>query len=212
MRTTFSHIKPLPFFRNKLKESGFPPSLHTDEAQAVPTKGGTTEQESFVRISSIDFSGNITCTLKSRPLKKDVAVIQFDLDALDELDRLIRSRSEENLINTGRRGCTTDEIYKILKQFFGRQLKDLAASNVEDILQGRQMSALEGIKRAWASTSNSASGYVDDAKDYTEEKLQGKLSESLNIGKETIKKFGSHPFIQALQLQSQEEEHETSTE
>jgi hypothetical protein len=116
------------------------------------------------------------------------------------------------LINTGRRGCTTDEIYKILKQFFGRQLKDLAASNVEDILQGRQMSALEGIKRAWASTSNSASGYVDDAKDYTEEKLQGKLSESLNIGKETIKKFGSHPFIQALQLQSQEEEHETSTE
>lgn len=195
-----------------MKESGFPPSFHADEEQAVPTNGGTTEQESFVRISSIDFSGNITFILRSRPLKKDIAVLQLDLDTLDELDRAIRSRSEENLINTGRRGCTTDEIYKILKQFFGRKVKDLAYANVEDILQGRQASALESIKRAWASTTNSASDYVDDAKDFTEEKLQGKLSESLNIGKETIKKFGSNPFIQALQQQAKTEESGTNTE
>ncbi|KAL3907920.1 MAG: hypothetical protein SGARI_003305, partial [Bacillariaceae sp.] len=138
----------------------------------------------------------------------------LDLDTLDELDRAIRSRSEDNLVNTGRKGCTTDEIYQILKQFFGQKVKDLAYSNVEDVLQGRQANALQSIKNAWASTTNSASGYVDDAKDYTEEKLQGKLSESLNMGKDTIKKLGSNPWIQAFQNQARgdDSDSESNTE
>ena len=96
---------------------------------------------------------------------------------------------------------------------FGQKIKDLAYSNVEDVLQGRQANALQSIKKAWASTTNSASGYVDDAKDYTEEKLQGKLSESLHIGKDTIEKLGSNPWIQAFQNQARgEDDSESNTE
>ncbi|KAL3910608.1 MAG: hypothetical protein SGILL_007626 [Bacillariaceae sp.] len=178
----------------------------------MPTKEGVSEPETFVRISSVDFSGDISITFRSRPLGKDMAVLQLDLDTFDELDREIRDRSEENLINTGRKGCTTDEVYKLVERFFGRKLKDLAASNVEDVLQGREMSTLHDIKRAWSSTSSSASGYVGDAKGYTKEKLKGKLAESLGISKDTINMFAKHPFLQALQHRAQESEEESATD
>lgn len=180
-----------------MKESGFPPTMYTDEVEPVPTKEGTTVKDSFVRIESVDFSGNISCTFRSRPLKKDIAVLKFDLDTFDELDRAIRERSDEKLIQTGRKGCTTEELYEIVKAFFGRKMKDVAASNVKDVLQGQEMTTLQDIKRAWSSTSKSASGYVDDAKDWTEGKLQGKLSESIQIGKQKAEKVTKNPFIQA---------------
>ncbi|KAG7339125.1 hypothetical protein IV203_017702 [Nitzschia inconspicua] len=161
---------------NNLKDSGFPP-------QCTQT--------------NVDFSGNITCTFRSKPLKKEIAVLQFDLDSFDEVDRQIRERSDDNLIQTGRKGCTTDELYDIVKSFFARKIKEMAASNVEDALNGREMSTLQGIKRAWSSTSNSATGYVDDARDWTEGKLRGKLSESIQIGKQKTEKVTKNPFIQA---------------
>ncbi|KAG7362186.1 hypothetical protein IV203_025852 [Nitzschia inconspicua] len=182
---------------NNLKDSGFPPSMYTDEVDPVPTTEETNVQDSFVRIESVDFSGNITCTFRSKPLKKEIAVLQFDLDSFDEVDRQIRERSDDNLIQTGRKGCTTDELYDIVKSFFARKIKEMAASNVEDALNGREMSTLQGIKRAWSSTSNSATGYVDDARDWTEGKLRGKLSESIQIGKQKTEKVTKNPFIQA---------------
>lgn len=184
-------------YRNVLKDGGFPPSMYTDEVEPVSTKEGTPVQDSFVRVESVDFSGNITCTFRSRPLQKDIAVLQFDLDAFDELDRKIREQSDENLIQTGRKGCTTEELYSIVKTFFGRKIKDLAASNVEDVLQGRELSTLQDIKRAWSSTSSSAAEYADDAKGWTEEKLQGKLTDIIRIGKRKAEKVTKNPILQA---------------
>jgi hypothetical protein len=183
-----------------LKDSGFPPSFHTDENETIPTQERTTDdQESFVRIASVDFSGNVNLKFRSRPLDKDIAILRVELDSFDELDRKIRERSDENLINSGRQGCTTDDLYGLVQSFFGDKLKVLAKRSVDDVLEGRQMSTLQDLKKVWTATTNSATGYADDVKDWTEQKLQGKLTESIQIGRRTLEKVSKNPFVQMLQ-------------
>jgi hypothetical protein len=176
-----------------------------DGKDMVPQRGGKPAvQDSFVRIGGIDFSGSVTCVFRSEPLKKDIAVLQFDLDKLDELGRQIRERSDENLAATGRRGCTTDDLYKLIGNFYSQKLKGLAAQNLEDVFQGRDSSTVNDIKKAWKSAGDSASAYVDGARDWTEGQLQGKVNESIEIGKQTLDNVGNHPFFKAIRKNLQE--------
>jgi hypothetical protein len=134
------------------------------------------------------------------------------LDKLDELDRQIRERSEENLATTGRRGCTTDDLYKLIASFYGKKLKGMLAQNVDDIFQGRDASTVSDVKRALKSTTDSLTGYVDEAKDWTEGKLQGKVNESLQIGKQALDKVGNHPFFKAVKDLQESNEPESDSD
>mmetsp|Transcript_29786 Transcript_29786/g.55888 ORF Transcript_29786/g.55888 Transcript_29786/m.55888 type:complete len:83 (+) Transcript_29786:401-649(+) len=75
---------------------------------------------------------------------------------------------------------------------------------MDDAFQGRDMSTIKDLKRVLRSTA----GYVDDAKDWTEKQFQGKLSESLDIGRQKLEKFGNHPFFRALKDVQNSLEHE----
>jgi hypothetical protein len=163
------------FLRGELKKNGFPPEFPADDEK--DTRGGT-----FLRIGSIDLSGDIRAYLKSRPLKKDIDVICWDLDALDELDGDIRRRSDENLVKFGKRGCTTDELYVLLQSFFGKKTRQFLADRLEDLSEGGN----EAVDRVISATRKTASQYADDASDWAGEKIHDALADRLQLwGKST---------------------------
>jgi hypothetical protein len=106
--------------RDELKRLGFPPTLPPPP------------EEELVRIGSIDLSGDICATLQSRPLKKEIAVIRLDMDSsLHDLDRDIRKRSEENLLQLGKRGCTPREVFDLIRTYVDRKSKQIVEGKME---------------------------------------------------------------------------------
>ncbi len=169
------------FHRDELKKNGFPPEL-PDEQPAPSKKSGNKQTEvsssSFVRIGSIDLSGNIVAILKSRPLKKDLAQVQFSLDTFDPLDEQIQVQALENLANTGRRGCTTDELYALIQRFVIGILKNSLLEAFDNVaIDGPQMPKVVG--KVVTLTKKSVSNYINEAGEWSGKELQERLSKGL---------------------------------
>lgn len=157
--------------RNDLKKNGFPPELPEED----PKKRGKSGS-SFVRIGSIDLSGNVVALLKSRPLKKDLAEVKFALDTFDTLDEQIKSQSLENLAKTGRRGCTTDELYALIQAYVGGILKQVLTDTLADV-SGGGTKTHDTVDRVVKLTKKSVSKYFSDTGEWTGEQVQNKLAE-----------------------------------
>lgn len=131
-----------------------------------------------MRIGRIDLSGDVIAKLKSRPLQKDLAEVKFDLDTFDSLDDQIKIQSLENLAGTGRRGCTTDELYVLIRNYIGGILMQVLADIFEDVTTGGS-ATLEKVERVVNLTKKSVSEYVNDTTDWSGKILQEKMAERL---------------------------------
>jgi len=145
---------------NELREFGFPPEL----PQNPEGKGKTAaDQGSFVRFNSIDLSKDLSVRVLSRPLKKKIGTFSLDLDSTDEINELIRRKSDSNLRLTGRRGCTTTELAKILQEFIGGKVRQYAKDRIEDIASSKQSHIMEEADKLVTRASESVVNYAADA-------------------------------------------------
>jgi len=114
---------------NELSDIGFPPQLYDED----DITGGQT----FVRVGGIAMKGEIRLKLRSRPLDKDIHEdIVFDFGNLRDLSKQISAVSKVAYEKTGRRGCTTEELYDIIQSYFNRQIHQLVKSTALDIALG----------------------------------------------------------------------------
>ena len=168
--------------RDELKKHGFPPKLADDGAS--PSKGSwfgksSNSKPSFVRIGSIDLSGNVIAKLKSRPLQKTLTDVKFDLDTFDPLDDQIKLQSLENLAQTGRRGCTTEELYGLIQNYMGALLKQVVSDVLAEIADGGAHGTNDKVKRVVNLSKKSLTQYILDASEWSGNQVQDELSERL---------------------------------
>ena len=115
--------------RNELSDIGFPPQLYDED--------DTTAGQTFVRVGGIAVKGEIRLKLRSRPLDKNLYDdIVFDLGNLRDLSKLISAVSKLAYEKTGRRGCTTEEVYDIIQSYFNRQIHQMVKSTAIYIALG----------------------------------------------------------------------------
>lgn len=92
-----------------MREAGFPPPLISEtshDESPLPTK------ESYVRIGSVDLSGGLRAVIRSRPLNRELCPPwEISLDTFDEWNAELQRMSNLNLVETGRRGCTSTQLY-----------------------------------------------------------------------------------------------------
>jgi hypothetical protein len=114
--------------RNKLQEIGFPPYFEGEDVE----KKSTSSSSTFVRVSSLDLSGNVTLHIHSKPLDRPIVEdVKFDLKAIAELNSILRRRA---LIGSGgRKGSTTDEVYEIIEQYFESKIFQLLQHTALDL-------------------------------------------------------------------------------
>jgi hypothetical protein len=173
--------------REELKRHGFPPTF-SEEADSSAAE--ISELSTFLRIGSIDLSGEISARLQSRPLKRELAKMSFSLDMLDAIDRDIRNQALENLAKTGRRGCTTDELYTILQKYFGQKVRESLTSAFEDFKDDVSASPEERSKIAKQTKDSiskytkeagvSVNKYIDDTSEWTGEQVKKFIEERLD--------------------------------
>lgn len=166
---------------DELKKHGFPPQLADDDAsRSKRTWFGklSSFEPSFVRIGSIDLSGNVVAKLKSRPLQKTLTEVKYALDTFDPLDQQIKLQSLENLARTGRRGCTTEELYGLIQNYIGGLLQQLVGDVLTDIAAGGD-ETMDKVERVVTLSKKSLTQYIQDTSDWSGNHIQDKLSESL---------------------------------
>lgn len=129
---------------------------------------------SFLRIGSIDMSGDICAHLKSRLFNKDIAVISWGLDFLDIINEDIRAQADVNLVNLGKRGCTTDEVYDIIRTYFTRHTKQFLVDRIEDLADGGK-DTIGAVHKIVDSTKENVLKYASDAGEWTEGQINDKL-------------------------------------
>jgi hypothetical protein len=114
-----------------LKKVGFPPTLTYDE---YSSKSSSTSSDSFFHIGSIDMSGTIQLQIKSRPLNQDIIpqIIKFDLDKLDIINQRIQQASQNSLQTIGRLGCTAEDLYQLIQNFFEEKIHHLIKNTTKD--------------------------------------------------------------------------------
>jgi len=164
-------------FRHELNSIGFPPKLYFSEEGSTSTATST-----FVRFGNIEMSGEVRLRVKSKPLEKNlIEDIVIDLRQLHSLSREIQVAAKNSEQATGRKGCSTDELYDILSKYFGDQIKkflkltatDLALSAL--IRDKGESKTINDVKRAWSGAVGAAMNYAQSVGN----KAEGHIDESL---------------------------------
>lgn len=158
----FTNLKLTESNWNELEDAGFPPAMEYYETEEESSVMSST----FVRIGTVDLSGNVRLEISSRPLERPITTIVYDLDMLQDLNIEIRKVSEKNLAITGRRGCTTDEMYTTLQTYFAGRIRnflrdaayDVTASSLLDV----ESTTIKKARRLLASASDVIKNYADD--------------------------------------------------
>ena len=109
---------------NELVDFGFPPHFESQEGN----QGSDTE--SPFRFNSVDLSGNMTITVRSRPLKKELGRLDLNLDETDDFNVILRKASHANR-RKGQAGCTLDEVIDLLQNYIGDKVRRIVAFELE---------------------------------------------------------------------------------
>lgn len=203
--------------RDELKAKGFPPTFEEPNE-------ASDSAESVLRIGSILLSGNVNILLTSRPMKKDISTIKFDLKKLGPLYKEIRHKSDENLANLGRRGISTTELYSLIQIYFGRIIQNSLTDTVGDLVADGGKETKERLDRMKETTRGSVSKYVDEATEWTGKEAGKKLAKRLEVWGDSLdkmeeehkpifelaKRFGQSKFkdVQKRLLEKNEDESE----
>lgn len=167
---------------HELQEAGFPPSLYYDY-QKMPSSNST-----FVRIGSLQLGGDVRVHIESRPLHRPIVKdLKWPMETLGGLYAKIQATSNANLASTGRRGCTTDELYDIVQDYFGERLKTFIKERVKDVAEVIQDVGMETAKtrtvdearRIASSVGGVMKDYSEQAVQTTERNLEGSLAQKL---------------------------------
>lgn len=158
-----------------MRELGFPPEFlfSVDDSETEQR-----ETSSFLRISGIDLSGDMMASVRSQPLGKEIAVISFDLNAFDAMDKRIQDLSEKSLVSSGRPGCTLEEIYELVEKHVGGMIGTALANILNDLSSDGDVTK-EMFGRAVNVTANVARTYVSDSQGWTKSKVQKLFAEKL---------------------------------
>lgn len=168
---------------NELKKEGFPPQLEILTSSEIDTSSST-----LVRIGRVDLEGAVTLKVISRSLGGQSVCpdVVFEFGMLEELVDRIKHASIEAERKTGRKGCTTTELYDIVEQFFKSKLKKMLQSTVMDIARG-SLDPNSGGSKTVRETKNAFEGargifqrYTQDVASVTEDRIQSKLSNQLS--------------------------------
>lgn len=89
------------------------------------------ENDDFLQFNSISLLGNLTLSLRSRPLGKELASLSLKMSIGDLSDK-IKRLAEKNFQMHGRRGCTPVELTTVLKQYFASRLRSLLKEIARD--------------------------------------------------------------------------------
>lgn len=120
---------------------------------------GETSDYSFVRIGSMDLSGNLKAEIRSRPLdgREVCAPWMLDLDTFDVMNTELQLLSDNNLVQTGRRGCTTLQLYDWLETYVGGKLRAALSATAFDL-------ASQPFADADTDTVRRAKGFLNEAR------------------------------------------------
>jgi len=131
---------------NELQDLGFPPKLLSEEASEkefleCPEK---VTSSSFIRIKSLDLTGDVRLHTQSRPLEnKDIFPdLLFDLGMLDDLNNRIQTAAAKNINSNDydnyykdrKAGCTTEEFYEILEGYFYEKIQEILEDVTLDLM------------------------------------------------------------------------------
>ena len=138
----------------------------------------------FLRIGSIYLSGAVKAQLRSRPLDRDIApILAFELDLLDDLNNQIQRCSDFNLAQTGRRGCTTDELYELIQAFVTDKVRGFIASTAYDLVtnpfQPDDTRAVRDVKHFISGATSSLLSYATDSSIVKERDIQQSVTNHL---------------------------------
>jgi len=164
-----------------LNEHGFPPEVVympvADDGDAETAK--TTHV--FVRIGSLDLTGQVILRTRSRPLRAPLSGdIVLKLTAVRDLNQRIRKAAEANKDKTRRPGCTSDEIYDIFQAYFSAKVKEAVKFALEDLAAGKIDSSRDSrivgeSKKIASSTKAALLRYMDGLEAHSKEKLKERL-------------------------------------
>eukprot|EP00542_Grammatophora_oceanica_P011912 CAMPEP_0194049636 /NCGR_PEP_ID=MMETSP0009_2-20130614/30800_1 /TAXON_ID=210454 /ORGANISM="Grammatophora oceanica, Strain CCMP 410" /LENGTH=428 /DNA_ID=CAMNT_0038695837 /DNA_START=97 /DNA_END=1383 /DNA_ORIENTATION=+ len=153
-----------------LNRAGFPPPLATAYATSESPETSSlkpSSSPSFLRIGGLQLSGRVAATLTSRPLDRQLARLNFDLDSLYDMNERIQNISNANLQSTGRRGCDTVELYDIIQSHFVSKISKMLASTAKDLasnpFRDDDTETVANAKRLLLGASDAILSYAGDA-------------------------------------------------
>jgi hypothetical protein len=89
------------------------------------------------------------------------------LDSLDVLNEEIKKCSDVNLSQTGRRGCTTNELYGLIQAFVTDKIRTFVASTAYDLVtnpfQDDETGTVRDLKRILSGATSTILSYASDA-------------------------------------------------
>jgi len=131
--------------------------------------------------------GEIRLKIRSRALDKNlVEDIVFDLENVRAMNRQILAASKRSEQETGRRGCTTEELYDIIQSYFNYQIQQLVKTTAADLafsaLNRKDGRTVNDAKKFISGARDIAMKYAHDVGDKADEHV-GSLGMGLGIGK-----------------------------
>lgn len=176
--------------RNELADIGFPPELYDST--------DTSASSTFIRIGSIQTTGQVRLKIRSRPLDKDmVEDIIFDLRKIQEIDDQIKTASKVARQRTGRRGIQTDHLYEIINNYFNFQIQQFLKVALADIalgaLNGENSETIKGAKKLFSTAIDIGMKYTKDIGDKADETIHSSFDslgierQELNIARDILK-------------------------
>ena len=169
--------------------------------------GAHKPKSSFVTIGSIDFSGKMIIKVRSRVLDKQlIKDIEFNLDELDKINERVKDEAQKAHKMNGRRGCTTDELYNVIRTYINEMLQTLLTKiRLADIDMASKAFKEDKNHETWGATSrkkivsgvkSQILGYVKDIGDRANVEIDRNLkefgfnSEHVRIAKDFVKTKG----------------------
>ena len=167
----------------ELQNYGFPPKFE----EYYEGSSTSTENDTFLRVGSIDLNGNMEVLLKSRPLDKEITKIDLNLDeTLDPLTKKIHELSEQNQVEFGRRGCTTEEIETLIQKYVGGIIRKAVTGTIEDIVVEGGAETKGKVTNMVGATKKRVSEYLEEAVEFKGEQIEQKISRRLQGWEESL--------------------------
>eukprot|EP00591_Stephanopyxis_turris_P004993 CAMPEP_0195513556 /NCGR_PEP_ID=MMETSP0794_2-20130614/5187_1 /TAXON_ID=515487 /ORGANISM="Stephanopyxis turris, Strain CCMP 815" /LENGTH=352 /DNA_ID=CAMNT_0040641603 /DNA_START=184 /DNA_END=1242 /DNA_ORIENTATION=- len=165
---------------NELVDEGFPPTTAMEPSTTI-NSGNT-----FVSFGDVNLKGSVTLQLKSRTLNEKLCNdLILDFSTLTDLLQEIRKAGADAEARTGRKGCSTDELYDILGIYFKTKLKKLLKFTALDIGRSAldpnttESNTARQTKDFLHKAKGVISNYATKSTDVTEEMVRSKMGDQL---------------------------------
>ena len=165
-----------------LKRRGFPPDI------LVSSSEGHQSSET-VRLGSIDLSGTARVHLVSKPLQRDLGLMELDMDSFDDFTSQMQAATERNFKESGRRGITSTEMTTMLQSYFMKKIRAYLRDAIENI-SGDTTQAVADAKGLAHEAFGSLRSYVSDATRKKGQDLKEAAAARVGMSPEALAEIG----------------------